>query len=535
MSSGNLLLGNRYRLTGRIATGGMGEVWRAVDELLGREVAVKLLRQHVAADPTFRERFRTEARITAGLTDPGIAQVFDYGEQADGAYLVMELVIGEPLSAILARNGTLSAEVTLDMLAQTARGLHAAHSSGIIHRDIKPGNLLVNQAGQVKITDFGIARALQAAPVTRTGTVLGTAQYVSPEQASGSPLTPATDIYSLGVVAYECLAGRPPFIAETQVAIALLHLNEPPPPLPDSVPAAVRELVMAMLSKDPERRPGGAQELADRAAVLREALAAGGAADLSMVTDPSGWAIRRRGGPNSGPISGYSSGPMTGPASGPTPGHPSGPVSGPMSGYGSGPGQAVGPGSGPMAGHGMGRDTLSGAYGGVPTPGEPGVYGAIPGVPPGISADLGQTAPVRRRRTANVLLVIAGFAAAAGIGALAYVGLRDAGAPGSSSGPTAPVTETPSTVPTPPRPTREATLPIAPGKSARPIAPPSVTVSRSASETPRPSQTPSTPTPTPTTPTPTPEPTTPTPTPSEEPPPSPTATPTDTEVPEDET
>ncbi len=240
MTSGNLLLGNRYRLTGRIATGGMGEVWRAVDELLGREVAVKLLRQHVAADPSFRDRFRTEARITAGLTDPGIAQVFDYGEQSDGAYLVMELVIGEPLSAILARNGTLSAEVTLDMIAQTARGLHAAHSSGIIHRDIKPGNLLINQSGQVKVTDFGIARALQAAPVTRTGTVLGTAQYVSPEQASGTPLTPATDIYSLGVVAYECLTGRPPFIAETQVAMALQHLNEPPPPLPASVPPAVR-------------------------------------------------------------------------------------------------------------------------------------------------------------------------------------------------------------------------------------------------------------------------------------------------------
>ncbi|HEY9523158.1 MAG TPA: serine/threonine-protein kinase, partial [Thermopolyspora sp.] len=303
MTSGNVLLGNRYRLTGRIAGGGMGEVWRAVDELLGREVAVKLLRQHVATDPAFRERFRAEARITAGLTDPGIAQVFDYGEQPDGAYLVMELVSGEPLSAILARHGTLSAEVTLDMISQTARGLQAAHRSGIIHRDIKPGNLLVTEAGQIKITDFGIARAMQAAPITRTGIVLGTAQYVSPEQASGSPLTPSTDIYSLGVVAYECLTGHPPFVADTQIAIALMHLNEPPPPLLGHVPPPVRELVMAMLAKSPEHRPASAEELSDRAYVLRESLAAGSDATgsattgLSMVTDPAGWAVRSGGTP----------------------------------------------------------------------------------------------------------------------------------------------------------------------------------------------------------------------------------------------
>ncbi|MGI5285102.1 serine/threonine-protein kinase [Nonomuraea polychroma] len=286
-------LRNRYLLVSRIATGGMGEVWRARDELLGREVAVKILRSDIHTDPTFRERFRNEARLTAALADPGIAQVFDYGEQSDLAYLVMELVHGEPLSAILARNGALGAEVALDVVHQTAKALHAAHSAGIIHRDIKPGNLLVTPEGVIKVTDFGIARALEAAPVTQAGTVLGTAQYVSPEQAQGFPLTPATDLYSLGVVAYECLAGRTPFRGDTQVAIALLHLNEAPPPLGVDVPAPVRELVLALLAKEPTQRPPGALEVADRAYVLRESLVgAEQGTDLSMLTDPSGFQVR---------------------------------------------------------------------------------------------------------------------------------------------------------------------------------------------------------------------------------------------------
>ncbi|WP_084962671.1 serine/threonine-protein kinase [Thermoactinospora rubra] len=284
-------LGGRYLLLSRIARGGMGEVWRARDELLGREVAVKLLHKH---DASFVARFRNEARITAGLADPGIAQVYDYGEQDDLAFLVMELVHGESLSAILARNPVLGPEVTLDVLHQTARALHTAHAAGVIHRDIKPGNLLVTPEGTIKITDFGIARAMEAAPVTQTGTVLGTAQYVSPEQAQGLPLTPATDLYSLGVVAYECLAGRPPFTGDTQVAIALRHLNEQPPPLGVDVPAPVRELVMRLLSKDPGRRPATAMELADQAAALRETLAGTQhLTELSMLTDPSGFPVRQ--------------------------------------------------------------------------------------------------------------------------------------------------------------------------------------------------------------------------------------------------
>ncbi|SEG77387.1 serine/threonine protein kinase [Nonomuraea solani] len=289
-------LRNRYLLLSRIATGGMGEVWRARDELLGREVAVKILRSHIYADPTFRERFRNEARLTAALADPGVAQIFDYGEQSELAFLVMELVHGEPLSAILARNGALGPEVALDVVHQTAKALHAAHSAGIIHRDIKPGNLLVTPEGTIKVTDFGIARALEAAPVTQTGTVLGTAQYVSPEQAQGFPLTPSTDLYSLGVVAYECLAGRTPFRADSQVAIALLHLNEQPPPLGVDVPAVVRELVMSLLAKEPAQRPATALEVADRAYVLRESLMGAeqgaGGAELSMLTDPGGFRVR---------------------------------------------------------------------------------------------------------------------------------------------------------------------------------------------------------------------------------------------------
>ncbi|RJL32285.1 serine/threonine protein kinase [Bailinhaonella thermotolerans] len=282
-----MVLGERYKLVERIAAGGMGEVWRAEDELLRREVAVKLLRPHVAADAQFRERFRAEARITAGLSDPGIAQVYDYGEQDEIAYLVMELVAGEPLSAIIARMGPLSPEVTLDMVHQAARALAAAHRAGVIHRDVKPGNLLVTDTGAVKITDFGIARAAEANGLTQTGTVMGTAQYVSPEQAQGLPLTPSTDLYSLGVVAYECLAGHPPFRADTHVAIALQHLHEEPPPLPAEVPPAVRDLVLATLAKTPEGRPSSAEELADRAYVLRDSLTTGGLSSLDVVADPA--------------------------------------------------------------------------------------------------------------------------------------------------------------------------------------------------------------------------------------------------------
>ena len=280
------LLGGRYRLSGRIAVGGMGEVWRGTDELLDRPVAVKLLSAAHASDDSFRARFRAEARYAASLSHPHIAQVFDYGEMSDdeevppdlpsgGAYLVMELVQGEPLSALIAQQERLPVADSLRIVSQAADALSAAHEAGIVHRDIKPGNLLVTADGTTKITDFGIARAMwaaQASHLTQTGMVMGTASYVSPEQATGGTITSASDIYSLGVVAYECLTGTPPFTAETPVAIAVAHMHRPVPPLPDDVPAPVAELILTMLAKPPEERPQSARWVADRARQLRSAL-----------------------------------------------------------------------------------------------------------------------------------------------------------------------------------------------------------------------------------------------------------------------
>jgi serine/threonine-protein kinase len=280
------LLGGRYRLSGRIAVGGMGEVWRGTDELLVRPVAVKLLSAAHASDDSFRARFRAEARYAASLSHPNIAQVFDYGEMsgdeevppdipAGGAYLVMELVKGEPLSALIAREERLSVAHSLRIVSQAADALSAAHEAGIVHRDIKPGNLLISDEGITKITDFGIARAMwaaQASHLTQTGMVMGTASYVSPEQATGGTITSASDIYSLGVVAYECLTGAPPFTAETPVAIAVAHMHRPVPPLPDDVPAPVADLILNMLAKPPEERPQSARWVADRARQLRSAL-----------------------------------------------------------------------------------------------------------------------------------------------------------------------------------------------------------------------------------------------------------------------
>ena len=254
------LLAGRYRLTDRIAAGGMGEVWRGEDELLNRAVAVKLLPTGRAGDEAFLARFRAEARYAASLSHPGIARVYDYGESAEfgGAYLIMELVRGEPLSAILARAGRLSPDATLDIVGQAARALDAAHQAGIVHRDIKPGNLLIAAGGTTKITDFGIAtavRAAQASHLTETGMVMGTAMYVSPEQATGAPVDASSDIYSLGVVAYECLAGHVPFRATEPLAIAYAHKHAPVPPAAARRAAARRRPGLRHAGQDPG--PGG--------------------------------------------------------------------------------------------------------------------------------------------------------------------------------------------------------------------------------------------------------------------------------------
>jgi eukaryotic-like serine/threonine-protein kinase len=268
------VLDDRYALIERIATGGMGEVWRGSDQILGRPVAIKMLAAVHAGDEQFRARFRAEARYASSLNHPGITRVFDYGEQSPlgGPYLVMELVDGQPLSEIIERYGRLDPYVVLDIVAQAARALDAAHRAGIVHRDIKPGNLLIMADGTTKITDFGIAKA--NAPdvnLTATGIVMGTALYVSPEQATGQPLTGSSDVYSLGVVAYECLAGDPPFVADQPLAIAIMHKHDPVPLLPDDVPRPIADLVYAMLAKNPEDRPESARHVADRAEVIREA------------------------------------------------------------------------------------------------------------------------------------------------------------------------------------------------------------------------------------------------------------------------
>jgi hypothetical protein len=274
-SSTSLLIGGRYRLECRVAAGGVGEVWRARDLVLDRAVAIKLLRPEYAQHPETRARFRAEARHAGRLSHPGIAQVFDYGEAdpPDTPYLVLEFVAGPSLAGVLA-GGPLDQARTLNLIAQAAAALDVAHRAGVVHRDIKPGNLLIGPGWQVKITDFGIAHAAGSAPVTRTGTVIGTPAYLAPERAAGLPATPASDLYSLGVVGYECLAGQPPFRGP-EVEVALAHRERPFPPLPPSVRAEVAELIVGLTAKDPARRPATAAEVARRALDLHDGLAAG--------------------------------------------------------------------------------------------------------------------------------------------------------------------------------------------------------------------------------------------------------------------
>jgi serine/threonine protein kinase len=251
----------RYVLESRIATGGMGEVWSARDTVLDRPVAVKVLKSEYADDALFRTRFETEARHAAALHHPGIAAVFDYGQGSldDGSgtprpYLVMELVEGQPLSALLRPGAPLDPAATQELLAQAAVALGVAHAAGIVHRDVKPANLLVTPDRRVKVTDFGIARAAEGMALTQTGEVMGTPAYISPEQAEGGTATAASDVYSLAVVAFECLAGRKPFVADTPVATAVAHLRNPVPELPDTVPADLAAVVRRALAKAPEER-----------------------------------------------------------------------------------------------------------------------------------------------------------------------------------------------------------------------------------------------------------------------------------------
>jgi serine/threonine-protein kinase len=263
------IYGNRYRLVDRIAIGGMGEVWRAHDEVILRDVAIKILKPEFMGDPGFLERFRVEARHAARVDHEGIADVYDYGEGSGSAYLVMELVSGDSLARIIEKRIRLTGVEVLSIIEQTARALHAAHEDGLVHRDVKPGNLLITPSGKVKITDFGIARVADQVALTATGQVMGTVQYLAPEQATGKQATPSTDIYSLGIVAYEALTGRRPFTGESQMVIAMAQINDKPPAMGEDIDQRVQDLVLSCLAKKPNQRPGSALDLSNRARALR--------------------------------------------------------------------------------------------------------------------------------------------------------------------------------------------------------------------------------------------------------------------------
>ena len=299
-----LILGGRYTLTERIAMGGMGEVWAAHDSALDRTVAVKVLREEFTGDKDFLRRLRAEARNSAALRHPNIAQMHDYGEQDGTGYLVMEMVRGESLADWLERQAIIPALDLLPIITDTARGLEHAHHSGVVHRDIKPGNILLQRASlnvrptAAKITDFGVSIAVNQAPMTATGMVMGTAQYLSPEQAIGKQAMPQSDLYALGVIAYEATVGRRPFTGKSPVDIAVAHVNAPVPPLPDHVDPRMAALIMRLLDKDPARRPACAQDLADASQAVYDKLRAEAQQGAAVTA-----------GPSAGPSAGLSPGP----------------------------------------------------------------------------------------------------------------------------------------------------------------------------------------------------------------------------------
>src|SRR4051812_2291793 len=325
MISPGVTLGGRYRLDERIAGGGMGDVWRATDEGLGRTVAVKILLPALLDEPGFAERFRGEARTMATINHPGVVDVYDYGSDQHVAFLVMEYVEGDALSRTLGRVGRLTPARTMALVAQAADALHAAHANGVVHRDVKPGNLLVRPNGTLVLTDFGIARSALVGQLTVAGAVLGTASYISPEQAAGDVATPASDVYALGVVAYQCLSGHRPFDGDTPVEIAMKHVRDRPRPLPADIPPNVRAIVERALAKDPAARWPTAAALAGVArqtaaslttSVQQPVVSGNGAGPVNR--PPSGGPTLTR--PHAGgPVSNrpHSSAPASGP-----PGHP---------------------------------------------------------------------------------------------------------------------------------------------------------------------------------------------------------------------
>ncbi len=279
------VLGGRYRLVELLGQGGMATIYRATDGQLGREVAVKVLRPEYGRDPDFVARFRAEAQAAASLSHPNIVGVYDFGTDADVPYIVMELVDGEDVASLLARNGPLPPRQAARLAAEVAHALGAAHARGIVHRDVKPGNILVSSDGRVKVTDFGIARAWADARLTLPGVTLGSVHYFSPEQALGEAATPASDIYSLGIVLYELLTGRRPWEGDNAAAVAMARISAPPPLVSDvrpNVPAVLEAIDRRALSPDPAARYGSADEMARALEAFLDEGAAGAAAGIPV-------------------------------------------------------------------------------------------------------------------------------------------------------------------------------------------------------------------------------------------------------------
>jgi hypothetical protein len=287
------LIGGRYRVIAPLGEGGMATLWRAMDEQLDREVAVKLLRPQYGNDPGFAARFKQEARSAGSLSHPNIVSVYDYGTDAEtgGQFIVMQLIDGEDLAAILQKRGPLKTEDAVRIAIGVASALEAAHRRGIVHRDVKPGNILIDQ--DVKVTDFGIARAVSEASMTVTGTTLGSVHYFSPEQARGDEVTGQSDVYALGIVLYEMLTGRRPFEGDSAAGVALKRLTEDPlpPTVHGPVPPALSAIVMLALERDPANRFPDASAFAEALRVWqRDPDAAGADAPLPVVapTPPAG-------------------------------------------------------------------------------------------------------------------------------------------------------------------------------------------------------------------------------------------------------
>ncbi|GAA1786034.1 hypothetical protein GCM10009682_05140 [Luedemannella flava] len=454
MISPGTVLGGRYRLEERIASGGMGDVWRAVDDVLGRTVAVKVLLPALLEEPGFGERFRGEARTMATINHSGVVDIYDYSsESAVGSYLVMEYVDGDALSRTLSRVGRLTPARTMALVAQAAEALHAAHVKGVVHRDVKPGNLLVRPNGTLVLTDFGIARAVGAAQLTAAGSVLGTAAYISPEQAMGQQATPLSDIYALGIVAYQCLSGRRPFEGDNPLEIAMRHVREVPPPLPPDIPMPVRVIVERAIAKEPTARWPDAAAFASVARRAAATLAA--AARQVQAGVAPGTPVHVSGAPAGGaaPVSGGQPGVPGQPSAGQvspgvvSPGLPPGQVAaGQVPGQAS-PGQVPGVGQMPVAGQAspagyQGRVAPGVAAVPVPpvanqypaSPGQP--YGTMPGQPAGYPVGYpqqqygGQQQPTSSRAGLVIAIIVAVVVVAICIGAAIALSNNNTGALG---------------------------------------------------------------------------------------------------------